>query len=524
MKRSTGQFKVSVIMHYDGEAPGGDERFRNDLAAVLNQTIAPAELLILTNCNYPGDPLGTIPISVIRGDFKTLGQWLETARKQAVGDYLLYLDNAGISVKLKRSYLATASLMALKYPTLGMFYADYELISDGQIKEVRLLKHHAGRLRDNQDYGRVMFFSSKALSRIGGFDCGLKYKTLYDTRLKLSEVAELVHVANKFHGSLYSVSAGSQVHNVFDYLLAGREAQIEAETVLTAHLKRIGAYLAPGVGHHKRPTPHAPYQYLASVIIPVNRRPEFISTALNSIFNQTVQAIEIIVVINGGADDPTISEVQKYLPDGELYRADLPPVRLLVADINNIGLSLDLGIQVARGQYYVQLDSDDRLKPEAIEKVLQVFNSDERIGIVIGSYEVWEKKSDGDFVRMAQIPVVTHDEWTEENGRNNLLHINGAGAPRCIPIAIIREMGYFGINDEQYARNYGEDYDLVLKISEKYRVGRVWEPIYEVVRHSGGTDHSIDQATIDRNDEAKDYMRLQAIQRRIRLNRRQARR
>ena len=60
---------------------------------------------------------------------------------------------------------------------------------------------------------------------------------------------------------------------------------------------------------------------------------------------------------------------------------------------------------------------------------------------------------------------------------------------------------------------------MVLKISENYRIGRVWEPIYEVVRHSGGTDHSIDQMTIDRNDDAKDHMRLEAIRRRQKLNR-----
>ena len=59
---------------------------------------------------------------------------------------------------------------------------------------------------------------------------------------------------------------------------------------------------------------------------------------------------------------------------------------------------------------------------------------------------------------------------------------------------------------------------MVLQISERHRIGRVWEPIYEVVRHAGGTDHSIDQATIDRNDEAKDFMRAEAILRRIQLN------
>jgi len=110
--------------------------------------------------------------------------------------------------------------------------------------------------------------------------------------------------------------------------------------------------------------------------------------------------------------------------------------------------------------------------------------------------------------------VVTHDEWTDDNGRNNLLRINGAGAPRAIPFQIIKEMGYFGINDDPYALNYGEDYDMVLHISEKYRIGRIYEPIYDVIRHAGGTDHNIDQVTIDRNDEAKDHMRREAINRR----------
>ena len=118
---------------------------------------------------------------------------------------------------------------------------------------------------------------------------------------------------------------------------------------------------------------------------------------------------------------------------------------------------------------------------------------------------------------MEEIPVVTHDEWTEENGRNNLLRINGAGAPRSIPINLIRDMGYFGMNDDPYARNYGEDYDMVLHISERYKIGRVWDPIYDVIRHAGGTDHAIDQHTVDRNDNAKDRMRLEAIQRRQKM-------
>jgi cellulose synthase/poly-beta-1,6-N-acetylglucosamine synthase-like glycosyltransferase len=194
-------------------------------------------------------------------------------------------------------------------------------------------------------------------------------------------------------------------------------------------------------------------------------------------------------------------------------------VRLIVVDVNNLGLCLNTGIAAARGKYYVQLDSDDRLKPDAVEKLLEVFDSDPAVGMVIGSYEVWNlDEQTGQLTRNENVPVVTHDEWTADNGRNNLLRVGGAGAPRAAHIKAISEVGWFGVNDDPACRNYAEDYDLVLRISERYTIGRVWEPIYEVIRHSGGTDHAIDQVTIDRNDEAKDHMRLQALRRRRKLN------
>jgi glycosyltransferase involved in cell wall biosynthesis len=226
-------------------------------------------------------------------------------------------------------------------------------------------------------------------------------------------------------------------------------------------------------------------------------------------------------VVNGGPGDPTIDAVRPHQADGERFDAAKPPVRLIVLDVNNIGLCLNAGIDAAKGKYYVQLDSDDRLKPDAVEKLMAVFESDPGIGMVIGSYEVWQlDEATGRIVPDPELPVVSHEEWTADNGPNNLLRVNGAGAPRAAHVRVIRELGGFGLNDSPHCRNYGEDYDLVLRMSARYRIGRVWDPIYEVVRHPGGTDHAIDQATIDRNDNAKDHMRLEALQRRKALNRR----
>jgi glycosyltransferase involved in cell wall biosynthesis len=517
---------ITTVLHLPKELPYPLAKFYEIVKSVLQQYDQSLELIILDQLldkdveneirkmNTEGNN-----IIFIREPFSSLGAWLNASRARAQGDFLLYIDNSQSVIYLKRAAAATLLLTAERNPDAGMIYADYEILQNKKPEEIHLLKHHAGRVRDNQDYGRVTFFKSSELSLCGGFDESLQYNTLYDIHLKLAETSKLVHISNRYAGSLYQVEAEDKGHNVFDYLLASKESQIEAENILSEHLKRISSFLAPGRFYKNRPEPAQDSSLEASVIIPVNNRPEFIPIAIESILDQTVQNIEIIVVVNGGPTDKTNKTVKSYMPGGKNYHPDKPEVRLIPIDINNIGLCLNLGVKMAKGKYYVQLDSDDRLKPNAIEKILAVFDEDPKIGIVIGSYEVWEmNEKNKKLTRVESIPVVTHDEWTEENGRNNLLRINGAGAPRAIPISVIKEIGYFGVNDEPFARNYGEDYEMVLKISEKHRVGRIWDPIYEVVRHKGGTDHSIDIETIIRNDEAKDFMRLEAINRRKKLN------
>lgn len=516
--------KTNIILHYSKIAEYDKSAFLNTAKSAFVQTKNADEITIVcdTDSNDITSEITALNTHSIKVNYVSVGDenlsvQLNKALKNSNADGHLYVDNRVQEVALKSSTLEICTLTVKNNKNTGLIYSDYELNENNEVKEIRLLKHHIGRVRDNQDYGKVFFFTNKALNEVGFFTEEVKFNALYDLRLKISEKFELQHISNRYAGSLYQVVAQAKTHNVFDYLLASKESQLEAENILTAHLKRINAYLEPGAFYNERPAASETATLKASVIIPVNNRPDFICDAIESVQAQTVQEVEIIVVVNGGENDPTVKSVEKYLAGGEKYDSSKPEVRLLIHDLNNLGLCFNSAANIARGEYYVQLDSDDRLIPDALEKVLAVYESDPKIGMVIGSYEVWEKDESGAINRMEEIPVVTHDEWTEENGRNNLLRINGAGAPRSIPIKLIQEIG-FSMNEEPFARNYGEDYQMVMNISEKHRIGRVWDPIYKVIRHSGGTDHSIDQNTIDRNDEAKDFMRKESILRRIELN------
>jgi glycosyltransferase involved in cell wall biosynthesis len=528
--------RVSIGMVFTDKLPYDRAAFQAGLQAALAQDHAPAEVLVVDGRGPAAQP-DFLPAGVdasrvrhVPGTYANRAAMYNAALRSATGDLLLLLYNEPAQVVLRRSAVRTMVMAATRVdravggPEIGFVYADYERIEpNGQRKDVHLLDWHAGRLRDTVDFGSAILYRTAALREVGGFDERYHAADLYDLRLKLTEKYAPAHIANRYAGALYTVTAPARVHNVFDYLLAGKSTQLEMERALTEHLKRSGAHFARGTG--VQPVRYVPgdekrfAECIASVVTPVNNRPGFIGRAIESVQAQTVRQVEMIVVVNGGESDPTAAEVRRYMPGGDRHRADAPPVRLIVVDVNNLGLCLNSGIAAARGKYYVQLDSDDRLKPDAVAKLLAVFDSDSTIGMVVGSYEVWTlDEATQTLRRNEEIPVVTHDEWTADNGRNNLLRINGAGAPRSAHIQVIRDAGWFGPNDTPGSRNYGEDYDLVLRISERHTIGRVWDPIYEVIRHAGGTDHAIDQATIDRNDSAKDQMRLEALHRRRELN------
>lgn len=524
--------RVSVALLLAADPPYELSAFGAAVQATIDQDI-PVETIVVDDRGADAQPdflparVDAAQVRHLPGSYANRAAMCNAALGATQGDYLLLVQTDRLDVRLQSSAAQTMLMSAVRRAgerPVGLVYADYERIEpDGQRREVHLLDWHAGRFCDTLDLGQAWLLSVAALRELGGFDEQYGVAELYDLRLRLSERYGLAHIANRFAGSLYSVAAPAAAHNVFAYLLADRQTQIEMEQACTEHLRRSDVYLTPDA--HVQTVAYTPDEQqrfadcLATIVTPVNNRPEFIGRAIESVQAQTVQAVEMIVVVNGGPNDPTADEVRRYMPGGDRHAGDKPPVRLIVVDINNLGLCLNTGIRAANGKYYVQLDSDDRLKPDAVEKLLAVFDSDPTIGMVIGSYEVWTlDEQSGELHRNEDVPVVTHAEWTADNGRNNLLRIGGAGAPRSAHIKAIADVGWFGVNDTPSCRNYGEDYDLVLRMSERHTIGRVWEPIYEVIRHSGGTDHSIDQAAIDRNEDAKDQMRLEALERRRALN------
>ena len=227
--------KVSFILHIPKEMPYSKRKLLDMISCIHNQRDIQPELILLDQAqnqdiideiNTNND--GVVPLVVIKEQFSTLGAWLNAARARAKSDFLLYIDNQAAEIYLQSSAASLFLLTAERNPQAGLIYADYGIKKGRKTNEVHLLKPHEGRLRDNQDYGLVLFLRQSSLSECGGFDESLKFNTLYDIRLKLKESAKQVHISNRYAGYLYRVVAPNKGHNVFDYLIASKESQQES--------------------------------------------------------------------------------------------------------------------------------------------------------------------------------------------------------------------------------------------------------------------------------------------------------
>jgi len=385
----------------------------------------------------------------------------------------------------------------------GMVYSDY--YEEGEHSTLHpLCDYQPGSVRDDFDFGAAILFSGAAIRRAlekYGLIPAVRFAGLYDLRLKVS----IDHLICHLQEPLYSVTGTtgpSASDKMFAYVDPRNEAaQKEMETVFTDYLKKIGAYLRPGHFKEVEETTKS-FPVEASVIIPVRDRKETIAEAVESAVSQETDfSYNVIVVDNHSADGTTA-----VLSDLCRQYSRLKHVVPKRTDLG-IGGCWNEGIQdPACGRYAVQLDSDDLYSDShALQKMVDVLNLSGN-GMVIGSYTLVNS-------RREQIPpgLVNHREWTDENGRNNALRINGLGAPRAFRTGLMRRIGFLNVS-------YGEDYAAALRISREYRVGRIYESLYLCRRWPRNTDAVLSIEQTNRNNFFKDKIRTDEILVRKRLN------
>jgi glycosyltransferase involved in cell wall biosynthesis len=272
------------------------------------------------------------------------------------------------------------------------------------------------------------------------------------------------------------------------------------EAAATAHLKRIGAWLAPVF--RDVPPSNRPFPAEASVVIPVRNRTETVADAVKSALAQRTDFPFNVIVVDNHSTDGTTA-ILKDLAGRNHALKHIIPVR---QDLSIGGCWNEAVFSEACGRYAVQLDSDDLYSSEDALQRLVVILRRENCAMVVGSYTI----VDGN---LREIPpgLIDHREWTDANGRNNALRINGLGAPRGFNTEILRQTGFPNVG-------YGEDYAVALRLSREYRVGRIYDSLYLCRRWEGNTDAALSVEQANRNDAYKDRLRTIEIRARRKMN------
>lgn len=395
---------------------------------------------------------------------------------------------------IRMGYLALERMVQVAEMTgAGMIYADHYNVSvNGQRTEAPVIDYQAGSLRDDFDFGSALLFRTDALKEAAArTTADYAAAGIYDLRLKLSQRHRIEHV-NEYLYSEVELDTRKTGEKLFDYVNPrNRDSQIEMEAACTEHLKEVGAYLPP---ISKRMDFAGDFMVEASVMIPTLNRVSTIRDAIESALSQKTDFEYNVFVVENGPNchstDGTTELIDEYKDD--------PRVIHIIPERNDIGVggSWNMAARHPRcGRFIVQLDSDDVYSgTDTLQKIVETFRQ-ERCAMVIGSYTLTD-------IDLNILPPgkIDHREWTAENGHNNALRVNGLGAPRAFFTPVLRDIKLPNVC-------YGEDYAIGLAISREYRIGRIYDAIYNCRRWNDNSDGDLSIEKNNRNNLYKDRLR-----------------
>lgn len=381
-----------------------------------------------------------------------------------------------------------------------MVYADHYKMVEGKMEKHPVIDYQSGSLRDDFDFGSLWCIKAQALADYIAQPDREEYQfaALYDLRLYLSRVGEIFHL-NEFLYSEAELDTRKSGEKQFDYVNPrNREVQIEMEKACTRHLGKVGAlidttfYRQPDFGEQD-------FEYEASVIIPVFNREKTVADAVKSALGQKASFKFNVIVVNNHSTDRT-GEILDELKVDNLIQIVPERTDLGIGGCWNEAINSSFC-----GKFAVQLDSDDLYSsPKTLQKIVDAFYK-QKAAMIIGSYRMC------DFDLNTLPPgLIDHKEWTDENGCNNALRINGLGAPRAFFTPLVRQIQFPNTS-------YGEDYALGLAFSRRYRIGRIYDELYLCRRWGGNSDAALSVEKVNANNLYKDRLRTMELKARQHL-------
>jgi len=364
---------ISVIMAAHNAGPYLDQAIQS----VLKQTHQNFELLVIDDASTDNtrDILGQYcdPRIRIIENSRKIGP--AGARNKALavttGKYIAVMDADDISLphrfEAEIEYLEQNPEVAL----VGSSY--YEINDTDQVQRIVnvLTDSHAIKdqlLQQNWFGHSTVLIRKDALAALGGYDEIYRYSHDYDLFLRMSEKFKLANIEEplvcwRSHPCSISSDKGTEQKNY--------------------------AMRAVAAAKERRKNTQCPDENpLVSIIVPTYKRPDMLMNALKSIFGQTYQYYEVIVINDGGSD---VRQLFEGLNNDK--------IRCLQHDTNRgLPAARNTGIKAARGKYVAYLDDDDLFYPDHLETLVNFLESTEYQVAYTDAHRSYQEMRNGKYV------------------------------------------------------------------------------------------------------------------------------
>lgn len=218
---------------------------------------------------------------------------------------------------------------------------------------------------------------------------------------------------------------------------------------------------------------------LVSVIIPTYNREGMVCDAINSVFAQSYQNIEIIIVDDGSTDNTR--EVINSIQDSR--------IKYIYQDNAGVSAARNRGINNATGDYIALLDSDDLWYPEKIEKQIKLFNQNPEAGVC----RCWTK-----YITFSgeEIRTLTCRLPSKENLIRNFL-LNPDTIYFGTLSFLVKKKCFDNVGYYNEKMSYAEDWDMLFRLALYYEFINVDEILASVRVNAGSVSRAIDVSKLE---------------------------
>lgn len=198
-----------------------------------------------------------------------------------------------------------------------------------------------------------------------------------------------------------------------------------------------------------------------SIVIPCHNQADYLEDSLESAYNQTLPAHEIIVV-NDGSTDNTQEIAERYtFPQFPLINS---PVRVIRQVNKGLPSARNTGIMAATGDYVLFLDADDILLEYAVERISQCIN-ETNADIIAPSFQEFGRSD-----REVILGAFTLDELKAANRLGYFCAIKRSILIECGGYSPKMKWGYedYHLWFDLWSR--GKNFGVIPEVLVKYRV------------------------------------------------------